>query len=501
MPALQSSSLAFDGGLNTRETAFTISDAELAGQSIWNNRRNRALTNEAAVKSFAVGAGTNQLTYLHEVLIGSGSVTRYLLGYYAQNQTWYQTNNIDTTGFSTIFQWTTVNTNSQVAVMNATAWFVNGADSCQQWDGTTASTVAAMPKARHIQIYKNYCFVAGTTANPSRVFFSSLKDPTTWPTNNFQDVSPNDGDDITALYSTAESLMIFKQRSAWMMIGDTFDATNPQWRLVKLESTEGSGTASNRSIQYFPGVGVVWLGRDGFYVWDGAHIKMLGDQIRDTVAALNPYGVGYDGTLKNRREAQAALFRNELHFVIEDAAAITQRSWITMDISGKWRRLANSGSVLFALVNYNNRLFYGANTNLVWEYAGTASTELLAASATTKLMDGTQPDLWKHYRRLWVLYEITSGPTGLSGAFDIVITAIPDGSATTFTSTLTATSGTNITGNFYEQVLEINLVARRLQFTFATTDRTYTAYTGTVRTAIHDLRLEYSTQSDRGATK
>ncbi len=106
---------------------------------------------------------------------------------------------------------------------------VNGVDIPQQYDGTTVSAISAAPQGAVAVTYKNYVFIAHTGANTSRLYFSDLVNPQSWPATNFIDINPNDGDSIQALIPLPTTLLIVKQHNIYMLQGygpSTFSVIN-----------------------------------------------------------------------------------------------------------------------------------------------------------------------------------------------------------------------------------------------------------------------------------
>jgi hypothetical protein len=70
----------------------------------------------------------------------------------------------------------------------------------------------------------------------SRVYFSEAGDPTTWETLNWIDVEPDDGTQITGLFSFGEYVVIFKERSIYLLGG----VDEQTFTLFPLDTTVGS---------------------------------------------------------------------------------------------------------------------------------------------------------------------------------------------------------------------------------------------------------------------
>lgn len=97
------------------------------------------------------------------------------------------------------------------------------------WDGTTfTKNRSGVPLGNFAQWFHNYLFVAATTANPNRLFFSNLGDPTTFDAANYVDVNPGDSDSCQGLGMLQDELFFFKRNTIWSITGwsgTTFAAT------------------------------------------------------------------------------------------------------------------------------------------------------------------------------------------------------------------------------------------------------------------------------------
>lgn len=118
-------------------------------------------------------------------------------------------------------------------------------------DGTTVTkNRAGVPIGKYAFWFHNYLFVSGVTANPNRLYWSALGDPTTFDAADYVDINANDGDSITGLSAFNDNLIVGKNNSTWAIggfSGSTFDATT-----IAGQNTNsliyGSGVASHRSM-------------------------------------------------------------------------------------------------------------------------------------------------------------------------------------------------------------------------------------------------------------
>ncbi len=148
--------------------------------------------------------------------------------------------------------------------------YVNGTDNLQQIDESTPADVDGSPPiSKYIALHKNYIFLAGNSSFPSRLYYSDLDDHETWGANSFFDVNPDDGDRITGLIVTLDSLIIQKEYNTYMLYGDTPQFTEglTLWRVKKASTSTGSVNQGGMSVY---GKNVLYLSRnDGIQVFGG----------------------------------------------------------------------------------------------------------------------------------------------------------------------------------------------------------------------------------------
>lgn len=156
------------------------------------------------------------------------------------------------------------------------------------FDGGSIGFATAIPLAKFFVNMKNYTFALNTSATTkSRVNWSALKAPETYPASNFVDVSPDDGQDIVGGFTDGTSLIILKRNSAYRLTGDVFDPANPSYTLTKISTPADFFADNARTAAFHRGV---WVFRGSFdlYKWDGATITKIpeSERIAPTIRSL-----------------------------------------------------------------------------------------------------------------------------------------------------------------------------------------------------------------------
>lgn len=165
----------------------------------------------------------------------------------------------------------TTNLKTRAITYNNLYIYTNGTDIPQKIDDTTAADLGGSPPtAKFIVLHKNYVFLAGNATYPSRLYWSGIENPETWSALDFVDVNPDDGDVITGLEVTLDSLIIYKEYNIYILYGDTptFTEGLTLWRIKAASAS--MGTVAQGSIQTYSR-NILFLTRgNGFHVFGGS---------------------------------------------------------------------------------------------------------------------------------------------------------------------------------------------------------------------------------------
>lgn len=160
----------------------------------------------------------------------------------------------------------------------------SAADSPKSWTGATASSwgttqLTSAPSGKFIKLYKSRLYIAGTTANPDRLYFSSIPDTSnniTWDTtNDWLDINPSDGQNITGLERNGTQLLIFKNRSMYRWNGSATDA----------DLIVDVGCSSQESIHTRNGI-TFFFNPQGVYATSGGYPTRISRQIQRWIDAI-----------------------------------------------------------------------------------------------------------------------------------------------------------------------------------------------------------------------
>lgn len=177
-----------------------------------------------------------------------------------------------------------------------------------QWLATnsTASTMVVptgLLGAKFVKKFQNYCFLANVKVSdvkyPSRFYWSSIKDLTTWASANYIDVSPDDGEEITGFKVLGDRLVCYKTQSVYLIFF-TGDADIP---FIVQKANSSVGCIAPYSIQEVSN-GHVFLAYDGLYYFDGNNSYKMSDRLNKTLKNCQtsrfPDAISMYQKLKNR---------------------------------------------------------------------------------------------------------------------------------------------------------------------------------------------------------
>lgn len=124
------------------------------------------------------------------------------------------------------------------------AFMVNGTEATAVWDGNTAGAfstsgnASGAPTGKYIENYRSRMWIAGNATYPSRIYYSSVPSAVTTPiitwstdvaTGQWIDISPSDGENITALHRSKSALLVFKQNHIYKVYSITQTDPDPRY--------------------------------------------------------------------------------------------------------------------------------------------------------------------------------------------------------------------------------------------------------------------------------
>ena len=300
--------------------------------------------------------------------------------------------------------------------------FKDYAVSCNETDSPIKIQSAAAYKiqgastgSKTCESFNNYLLLGNTsedgTTYGSRLRWSDLNDLTSWPANNYIDVEPDDGDSIVAIKRYETNLYIFKKKSIYEAV--ITGASGADAFIVR-PVTRGLGAWAKNSVKVIENKGLVFLGPDGVYLFDGSSFDFISDPIQTQINGLNRSRYAYSVGAVYPTKHQYWLSTSE-------GTDTTNQTILVWDyIQEAWT--VYSGITANALTqvedsNGNMLIFSGDNSGNVYKQdTGTSdspagvTTAISSFYATPELTFGT-PEIDKTYKYLYVYSKVSSTTT------------------------------------------------------------------------------------------
>lgn len=294
----------------------------------------------------------------------------------------------------------------------------NGVDLPKKYDGTTITDITAAPRAALVCTYKNRVFMAKTSTDKSRIYFSDILNVDSWPAVNFIDVNPSDGDEIADNIPLPTALLIVKQHNVYFLQGyspQTFQVVN----------AGRGGTISSWGAVWTP-YGIFVVDREGVWATDFRTQKRLTVDIQKI----------WDGLNQRRLDNAACLYYQDMLITAVPNGADNNNSLVLVyDLQQKaWATWTGWYSSCFATFWERGKwtyLFGDSRSGNVWQIGG---NETFTAVVETKhyplSSEGTTN------RLKWA--DVTLG--GGSSAASVPVSFVADG-------TLSAAKTLNVPAN------------------------------------------------------
>jgi hypothetical protein len=193
---------------------------------------------------------------------------------------------------------------------------------------------------RTMAYHKDRMFIAGSTQNPSRVYFSDIGLPTDFTTAvDFLDIGGDDGEAIQDLNSVEGLLLIPKTNRAYLVSGSGVES-------FFVNELAGGTAAPGRSAIRTP-YGTMLAGTDDIWVVQGGGVDPMS----------RPLGSGYVIT-----GSVSTAYAQDMALVCDSA---TGNVWRVNLVTGAWSieevAGASGDADVFLVFSLNGRVYYGTN--------------------------------------------------------------------------------------------------------------------------------------------
>lgn len=244
--------------------------------------------------------------------------------------------------------------------------------------GTVYSTETEVPtyapKGDFIELYYDRLWIAGDKDNPDRVYFSTsnvngadIQDFTVPLADEeeinmhggFLDVRSYDGSKIIGLKVVFNSIVIFKNKSAYKVYG----SSPSNFQLVELFNSNGA--ISNRSI-CVGNNGAYFLNSDGIYFYDGTNTNLISQKITNIISRMN---------MSYADDSVGIYYNNKYYLAIPVDGSVTNNLLIEYNITLKSFTTYDIGNIT-QFIEWNNKLYYSSGNTIKELFAGTTNLPL-----------------------------------------------------------------------------------------------------------------------------
>ena len=313
-----------------------------------------------------------------------------------------------------------------IVIANNNAYFFDGANTVPKYNGTTITTVAAIPLGSMAKWFHNQLYVAGISGSPNNIQSSDLGDPENFTTgqSGTLSVNPNDGDYITGLGTLGNELLISKTMRWWSLTGFGTVALT----LSNLnERITGYGTLAYKSI-INTGNDLLYIG----FLGDKPHIRSIR---RTREATLIDGGIvseaienSLNGINKARVNQTAAIYdgRNAWFCVPFGAATTNNRVYMLDTITNGWVRHVGINANVFESFSISTtpQLYFGeasANSQVyVFDTSTSDNGTAINFSVTTKRYGADTPE----NKKKWKYFKVSAEEIG---NYDVTVDFSEDG--------------------------------------------------------------------------
>lgn len=164
----------------------------------------------------------------------------------------------------------------------------NGSDPLVAYNGTNYNVVNSAISPQFIKVHKNRVYCANP--NSSVLYFSDAGNPSSFPANNFIQINTNDGQNITGIDELLDNLIITKDDSVWILIGDPLGAGNLT-TIGNLQLRQATGTGGCSAFKTIKRVGpsLLMMHYSGIYALQNYQLILLSASLNTTFKmGMNP---------------------------------------------------------------------------------------------------------------------------------------------------------------------------------------------------------------------
>lgn len=390
-------------GVNLREPAGMIQDDELSSCINFDIGRAGELVKRTGFTIMHNGqtAGSNPTKLIGHLLTSTHSKIIIQAG----TKIYYSENGSDLVEIGTF--------SVEFGVQYANKFYmVRKSGTVLEYDGVTVTAITGSPSGTFCTVYKDRLFVLSSEgANSSRLYFSSVANfsATGWPSTNFIDVRPGDGDFLTCCAVIHDILIVFKGRTTWAL----YVQGSPENWILRNQNPE-IGCISKYTPREIEGF-LFFVGARGVYKTDGNIFEDIAENIKPV----------FEDRIVNITNANidTAAWWDDKYKLLFNPTPSTQRYFIYHLRTGGWTEWEIAGGLqpaTFLEINTaspEKGLYAGdlTSTGKIYRFGGGAYTDAginYTCVAETKEFDFSLPSRMKRGK---LIYVDSSGQGSVEG--------------------------------------------------------------------------------------
>lgn len=370
---------------------------------------------------------------------------------------------------STYFLLATIANNSAVTYTDTTA----DSSISITYPNIGGATQSAPPTGILSLVFQGRLWIANNPANPSRVYYSEINDQEMFLPTSYFDIRANDGDQITMLADVLGVITIGKNNTIQKIQTPTITGQPAaDWTIT--DPFAYVGCVSPYSVQNTP-IGIMYLGNNGIYFFDGNFSTLLSDQVTPTIKDISP---------NNFAIAYSAFYQNQylLGYASSSSGATSNNRVLVYDLLSKSFDIDTSNIGTFTVERGGNdiEVLYGGDSTTGNVYSYT--------NGSRDIINKTQADFSGTFTNAWYL-PVAGGGDPQNALIQLANTATIDALVGTIDSLTGTIQETSDTGTYVSPIYDIGATSFNDIYWNETLPTAGSSVTFQVRTATQDSAI------------
>lgn len=318
--------------------------------------------------------------YLTDIPIGpTGTTKRYIY------RTLGAATQVAVEADTTFYLVGTLNDNTTTVLADAVTDDDADANNAPTWTTVTGATSSNVtpPICPYLHIHAERLFMGGNTTYPSQLYWSDQWNPDHFLPTDYEEIRKDDGDKITFIKTLLGVLTIGKTNTIQKFYPS--GTVTSGWQLSSVYSY--IGCPAPYSVVNSP-IGIIYLGRDGLYKFDGQNSSLISDAVTDVINDISQIDITATAGYYANNEYQLAYTSTETGATVNDRVLIydmVRDAYVIDTKSINCFASFDSGTDL-------GTLYSGSSTTDGYTFAHTGEQDVLAIKFDSEFDVGTYDD-------------------------------------------------------------------------------------------------------------